>query len=86
MMGFFVFLIVHLGTMVPSAPSNIGTYQFFCVAALTLFGVGKTEAAGFSLVAFAILTLPALVIGFIALARTGMTLASIKETVKRHKL
>jgi len=81
-----VFIIIIFGTALPGVPANIGTYQFFCVAALTLFGVGKTEAAGFSLVAFAILTLPALVIGFIALARTGMTLASIKETVKRHKL
>ena len=81
-----VFIIIIFGTALPGVPANIGTYQFFCVAALTLFGVGKTEAAGFSLVAFALVTLPALVIGFFALARTGMTLASIKETVKRYRL
>ena len=81
-----VFIIIIFGTALPGVPANIGTYQFFCVIALTLFGVGKTEAAGFSLVAFTLLTLPALVIGFFALARTGMTLASIKETVKRHRL
>jgi uncharacterized protein (TIRG00374 family) len=81
-----IFIIIIFGTALPGVPANIGTYQFFCVAGLTLFGVGKTEAAGFSLVAFALVTLPALVIGFFALARTGMTLASIKETVKRHKV
>jgi uncharacterized protein (TIRG00374 family) len=81
-----VFIIVIFGTALPGVPANIGTYQFFCVAALTLFRVGKTDAAGFSLVAFTLLTLPALVIGFFALARTGMTVGSLRETVKRQKL
>jgi glycosyltransferase 2 family protein len=81
-----VFIIVIFGTALPGVPANIGTYQFFCVAALTLFRVGKTEAAGFSLVAFTLLTLPALVIGFFALARTGMTVGSLRETVRRQKI
>jgi uncharacterized membrane protein YbhN (UPF0104 family) len=64
--GVAVFLIVHLGTAIPNAPANVGSYQFFTVLGLTLFGVDKTRAAGFSLVVFALLTLPLLVIGFIA--------------------
>jgi hypothetical protein len=37
-------------------------------------------------VAFVILTVPALAIGSVALARSGMKLASIKEKIKRQKL
>jgi glycosyltransferase 2 family protein len=76
--GVAVFLIVHLGTGIPNAPANVGSYQFFTVLGLTLFGVDKTRAAVFSLVVFALLTLPLIVIGFIALSRSGTTLVEIR--------
>ena len=74
-----VLMIVHLGTAVPNAPANVGTYQFFCVLALTLFGVEKTTATGFSVVAFVILTVPLWAIGFVALGRSGATLAGVRK-------
>lgn len=80
--GMAVFLIVHLGTAIPNAPANVGSYQFFTVLGLTLFGVDKTHATGFSLVVFALLTLPLLVIGFIALSRSGTTLVEIRREIK----
>jgi hypothetical protein len=46
------FLFVRLGTAIPNPPANIGTFQFFCVLALSFFGVEKTVAAGFSIVYF----------------------------------
>ena len=76
-----VLLIVHLGTAVPNAPGNVGTYQFFCVVALTLFGIDKTLATGFSVVVFVILTIPLWLIGFVALGRTGATLASVRAQI-----
>lgn len=48
---------------------------------LTLFGVDKTLATGFALVVFALLTLPLLLIGFVAFSRAGMTLASIRREI-----
>ena len=83
--GAAVMLIVHLGTAIPNAPANVGSYQFFTVLGLTLFGVGKTSATGFSLVVFTLLTLPLLVIGFLALSRSGMSLAAIREELRRPK-
>jgi len=79
--GAAVFLIVHFGTALPNAPANIGTYQLFCVLGLTLFGVEKTAAAGFSIVVFVVLTLPLWALGFVALGQSGMTLAAIKDKV-----
>ena len=78
-MGVVVFLIVHLGTTLPNAPANIGTYQFFTVLGLTLLGVDKPTAAGFSLVVFALLTVPLWAIGFWALGRSGLTLLEVKS-------
>lgn len=75
--GAVVFLIVHLGTALPNAPANVGTYQFFAVLGLTVLGVDKTTAAGFSLVVFAVLTVPLWAIGFWALGRSGLTLLDV---------
>ena len=79
--GLAVFLIMHVGTMVPAAPANVGTYQFFTVLGLTLFGVDKTTAVGLSLVAFGILNIPLLVIGFWAFASSGLTLLEVRSGV-----
>ncbi len=76
--GAVVLLIVHLGTAIPSAPSNLGSYQFFAVVGLTLFGVDKTTAAGFSVVAFLLLTFPLWALGLLALGRTGLSLRQIR--------
>ena len=81
--GVAVFVIVNLGTALPNTPANVGSYQFFTVLGLTLFGVDKTSATGFSLVVFALLTLPPLLIGFLALSRSGMSLAAIRDELRR---
>jgi glycosyltransferase 2 family protein len=81
--GVAVFVIVNLGTALPNTPANIGSYQFFTVLGLTLFGVEKTSATGFSLVVFTLLTLPPLLIGFLALSRSGMSLAAIRDELRR---
>jgi uncharacterized membrane protein YbhN (UPF0104 family) len=81
--GVAVFVIVSVGTVIPNAPANVGSYQFFTVIGLTLFGVDKTSATGFSLVVFTLLTLPLLIIGFLALSRSGMSLAAIREELRR---
>jgi len=84
--GLVVFLIVHLGTALPNAPANVGTYQFFTVVGLTLFGVDKTLASAFSLAVFVILTVPLWAIGLVALSRTGRTLHSLRVEIDRAML
>lgn len=83
--GAAVFLIVAFGTALPNAPANVGTYQFFCVVGLTIFGVGKTAATGFSIVVFVLLTIPLWAVGSFALAGSGMTLTSIRDRIGRLK-
>lgn len=75
--GAAVFLIVHIGTIIPSAPSNVGTYQFFTVIGLTLFGVSKTVATSFSVVVFLILTIPLWAIGLLVFAHLKLSLKKV---------
>ena len=77
--GTAVLLLLHLGTVLPNAPSNVGTYQLLCVVGLTFFGVDKTVAAAFSVVVFIILTLPLWAVGLFAIGRCGMTLREIRD-------
>jgi uncharacterized membrane protein YbhN (UPF0104 family) len=79
--GAVVYLIVRLGTAVPNAPANVGTYQFFTVAGLTLFGVSKSAATGFSLVVFLVLTVPLWALGLLALSRAGTTLHVLRAEI-----
>ncbi len=79
--GAAVFLIVHIGTIIPGAPSNIGTYQFFTVVGLTLFGIDKTLATSFSIVVFFILTIPLWVVGMVVFGRLGLSLKKVQTEI-----
>jgi glycosyltransferase 2 family protein len=65
-------VVIQLGTAVPNAPGNVGTYQLACVAGLTHFGVDKTTATAFSVIVFVLLTLPVWCFGVIALAHVSV--------------
>jgi uncharacterized membrane protein YbhN (UPF0104 family) len=84
--GATVFLIVHMGTAIPNAPANVGSYQFFTVLGLLLFGVDKTTATAFSFVAFFVLTIPLWILGFFAFSRTGLKLGRLRSDVPRMPL
>lgn len=81
--GAVVYLVMVLGTMVPNTPANVGTYQFFTVLGLRLFGVDKTAAIGFSVMTFVILTVPLWLLGLLAVAKSGMSLKDIHRDIRR---
>jgi len=83
--GAAVFLIVHFGTLLPNAPGDAGVYQFFCVVGLTLFGVDKTAAAGFSLVVYFLLIASVWLIGFVVLSRSGISTKTIREDIEKFR-
>jgi phosphatidylglycerol lysyltransferase len=57
----------------------VGPWQFFCVLALGLFGVDPATAAGFSLVAFVLLTVPLVAGGAIALATSPFSWSELRH-------
>jgi glycosyltransferase 2 family protein len=72
-----IFGVITIGTLLPTAPGKIGAWQFFCILALGLFGVPAAHAAGFSLVAFAIWTVPSLILGGLALVVSPVSWAEL---------
>jgi glycosyltransferase 2 family protein len=76
-----VLLVINLGVSLPNAPANFGSYPFFCALGVSIFGIDKSTAAGFSIFAFIALTFPFVFLGFAALLRSGMTLRSMREKV-----
>jgi uncharacterized protein (TIRG00374 family) len=77
-----VFLIIRVATVIPNAPGNIGSYQFFCVLAMGLFGIEKSAAAAFSLLIYSAFTIPLLIGGTIAVLASGLkfkTLLAVRE-------
>ncbi|HEX7511439.1 MAG TPA: lysylphosphatidylglycerol synthase transmembrane domain-containing protein [Chitinivibrionales bacterium] len=78
-----VMLFVFVGLIIPNAPSNVGSFQFFCVIALMAVGIDKTQAAGFSLLVFVLVSIPQITIGFIAFAGSGKTFSEIKNEIAR---
>lgn len=72
-------VIIRLGTLLPQAPGNVGSFQALTVLVLGWYGIDKTTATGFSLMVWAVITLPLLVAGFLALALTGMNLGELKQ-------
>ncbi|HET6347244.1 MAG TPA: lysylphosphatidylglycerol synthase transmembrane domain-containing protein [Myxococcota bacterium] len=60
--GFTVVCVVVIGIMIPAGPGFLGTYQGAIIAGLSIYGINKTDALAFSLVAYPINL--AVVVGF----------------------
>lgn len=77
--SFVVMVILRLVSIVPQAPGNLGTFQAAAAFSLVLFGVEASLAKRFSFVMWAVITLPLLVVGFIALTITGVKLSELRR-------
>ncbi len=80
---FFVLMlmtaVVNLATTLPGAPGYIGTFDGPGIKVLEAFGAKPDLAAGYTLVLHAALWLPITVLGFIYLAREGLSWRSFGE-------
>lgn len=75
-------VIVRLGTVIPSAPGNLGTYQALVVLAMTMLGYELGLAKRFSLILWAVVTLPLLLGGFVALSVTGFKIRELHRAAQ----
>ncbi len=71
--------IASLGTSIPSAPANIGTFEAAAVVALTALGVPAHEALAMALLTHAIVTLPFAVIGAAAVGFLSISLTDVAD-------
>jgi hypothetical protein len=70
-------ILLRLGSVVPQAPGNVGLFQVLSTLGLTLFGVPAAMARRFTVILWAVVTIPLLVAGFIALIASGAKMGDI---------
>jgi glycosyltransferase 2 family protein len=72
--SFTMMVLLRLSSIVPQAPGNLGSFQWVAARTLMMFGLVTAHAKRFSLILWAVVTLPLIVIGAIALAITGVNM------------
>jgi glycosyltransferase 2 family protein len=77
-----VLLIIRVGVVIPNAPANLGTYQFFAALGMELLGVDRYAANSFAVVLFFVLMTPTWLTGFFALSRSGSTLLRLQHEAR----
>lgn len=82
--AFALMVILRLGAVVPQAPGNVGTYNWITVLGLRLFGVPLPVAKRFSIILWTAITVPLLVVGFIAVAVTGVKMGDLHKDAKEQ--
>jgi phosphatidyl-myo-inositol alpha-mannosyltransferase len=68
-----VLFAVNVTAALPATPSNLGVFQAACVAVLSAYGVGKTDALAYGIILQAVEIATAVAMGMPALVREGMT-------------
>ena len=68
-----VLFAVNITAAIPATPSNLGVFQAACVAVLSAYGVGKTDALAYGIILQAVEIATAFALGAPALLREGMT-------------
>jgi glycosyltransferase 2 family protein len=77
----------NLGTMIPSSPGYIGTFDFLLNAVLVdLFGADRDVATSYTLVVHAALIVPVVILGLFFLSREGLSLREVGRRTGRHRL
>lgn len=69
--------VVNLAGLIPASPGQVGVFEFFTILVLTSVGVAEAQASAYALVVHLVVWLPVTVLGFILLARQGLTFNSV---------
>lgn len=76
-------IVLRLSSAIPQAPGNVGTFQALTVVILSrVFGYDNSFAKRFSVIMWAVITLPLLIVGFFALAITGAKIRELHHEAK----
>lgn len=73
----FMLVVVNLGIMLPAAPGYVGTFQFFAVSALAVWGVPHEPALAVAIVAHLTQYVLVTSIGLVFFGREHVTLSSM---------
>lgn len=76
--SFTTMILLRLSSIVPQAPGNLGSL-WVTARTLIMFGLAAPHARRFALMLWAILTIPLILIGFVALALEGINMTHLHK-------
>lgn len=77
--SFTMLVLLRLSSIVPQAPGNLGSFQWVTAHTLMMFGLASGHAKRFSLILWAVVTIPLIIIGFVALALEGVNMSHLHK-------
>ncbi len=77
MAALFVTVVVNLGVLIPSSPGYVGTFHFFAMSALSVFGAGREVALSYAVVSHAMQYILITGLGLYFLWRENLSLARL---------
>jgi glycosyltransferase 2 family protein len=75
--SFVMAVLLRLSSIVPQAPGNLGSFQWVTVQILHILGIYGDHVKGFSLILWAVITLPLILVGLFAIAMEGINLTHL---------
>ncbi len=71
--------VANLGTMIPSSPGYVGTFDALAVFTLGLYGIASEVALGYTAVLHSALIVPVTLLGFFYLWRENLSLSGVRR-------
>ena len=75
--SFVAMVLLRMSAIVPQAPGNLGSFQAVATRAMLLFGLDGQLARRFSIILWAGVTIPLIVIGFVAVTMEGINMSHL---------
>lgn len=79
-----VLMVLRIGTVVPQAPGNVGSFQALVLVGLSALGIDRATATGFATLLFFVITVPLWMAGFVALMLTRMRLTDLQRDAREQ--
>jgi glycosyltransferase 2 family protein len=77
--SFVMMVVIRLSSIVPQAPGNIGSFQWVAYRTLVMFGLAAGLAKRFSLILWAVVTIPLIVVGLVAITLEGINMTRLRR-------
>lgn len=73
-----VMTVINFGILLPSSPAYIGTFEFFCIKSLSLFGIGQELSIAYAVLLHAGQFMALTLLGIISINYLGLNWKKIK--------
>lgn len=66
-----VMAILNFGILIPSSPGYVGTFEYFTILGLSIFGINRTDAASFAIILHIAQFIPITLYGGLVISKIG---------------